>query len=156
MTTYFLDTSALVKRHVAEPGHVWIESLCDPAAGNTVVISEVAIVEMSATLSRLVREKPPRLSMTDRDTLITFFDLLVQSEYIVVLVNRAIFTRAAALCRIHPLRAYDAVQLACALTRRDDDLAAGQSALIFVCSDTVLRNAAGAEGFVTENPNAYA
>ncbi|MGO8947823.1 MAG: type II toxin-antitoxin system VapC family toxin [Ktedonobacterales bacterium] len=125
MSTYFLDTSALVKRPVAEPGHAWIESLCDPATGNT-----VAIVEMSATLARLVRENPPRLSMTDRDTLITYFDLLIQSDYVVVLVNRAIFTRAAALCRIHPLRAYDAVQLACALTRRDDDLAAGQSALI--------------------------
>jgi uncharacterized protein len=59
MPTYFLDTSVLVKRHVAEPGHAWIESLCDPAAGNTVVISEVAIVEMSATLAEgLTTENP--------------------------------------------------------------------------------------------------
>jgi uncharacterized protein len=132
MPTYFLDTSALVKRHVAEPGHAWIESLCDPAAGNTVVISKVAIVEMSATLARLVRERPPRLSLVDRDTLLTYFQLLIQSDYVVVQVNRAIFTRAATLCRVHPLRAYDAVQLACALTTRDDNLVAGQPALIFV------------------------
>jgi uncharacterized protein len=61
MPTYFLDTSALVKRHVAEPGHAWVESICDPTAANIVVISEVAIVEMSATLARLSRENPPRM-----------------------------------------------------------------------------------------------
>jgi predicted nucleic acid-binding protein len=132
MPTYFLDTSALVKRHVAEPGHTWVESICDRTAANIVVISEVAIVEMSATLARLARENPPRLSLTERDTLLTYFDLLVQSEYVVVQVNRAILTRAAGLCRVHPLRGYDAVQLACALTKRDDDLVAGRATPIFV------------------------
>ena len=30
MTTYFLDTSAIVKRYVLEQGQAWILSLCDP------------------------------------------------------------------------------------------------------------------------------
>jgi hypothetical protein len=28
MATYFLDSSALVKRHVTEPGHTWMQGLC--------------------------------------------------------------------------------------------------------------------------------
>lgn len=70
-------------------------------------------------------------------------------------MNRAIFTRAVALCRAHPLRAYDAVQLACALTKRDDDRAQGFPALTFVCADASLLSVAAAEGFAVENPNAY-
>ena len=37
MTSYFLDTSALVKRHVQEAGHQWIVALCRAKAGNTIV-----------------------------------------------------------------------------------------------------------------------
>ena len=155
MPTYFLDTSALIKRHIGEPGHKWVESLCDPSAYNTVVISEAAIVEVVASFARMVREHPRRLRPATRDRLITLFDRLINSEYVVVSVNRAIFTRAAALCRTHPLRAYDAVQLACALTRRDDDLAAGQPAPIFVCADTVLLSVATAEGLAVENPSTH-
>ena len=64
-------------------------------------------------------------------------------------------TRAAALCRKHPLRAYDADQLACALTRRDDDLAAGLAAPVFICADAVLLGVAAAEGLAVENPTAH-
>jgi hypothetical protein len=71
----------------------------------------------------------------------------------VIQVDRAIFTRAAALCRVRPLRAYDAVQLACALVLRDDNLATGQPAPTFVCADTTLLSAAAAEGLPIENPN---
>ncbi len=153
MATYFFDTSALVKRHIAEPGHAWVESICDPSAGHNIVISEAALVEVVASFSRMVRERPPRLDATNRDNLIAYFEALTQSEYIITLVNRTIISRAAGLCPRHPLRAYDAVQLACALTRRDDDVASGQPAPIFVCADTTLLAVAYAEGLATENPN---
>lgn len=39
MALYFLDTSALVKRYVAESGSAWVMALCDPASGHVVVIS---------------------------------------------------------------------------------------------------------------------
>ncbi len=67
--------------------------------------------------------------------------------------NHTVLNRAATLCRKHPLRAYDAVQLAAALTHRDDDLAAGLLAPTFVCADAILLNAAAAEGLPIENPN---
>jgi len=34
MATYFLDTSAIVKRYIVEQGQAWILSLCDPAQGH--------------------------------------------------------------------------------------------------------------------------
>jgi diadenosine tetraphosphate (Ap4A) HIT family hydrolase len=40
MATSFLDTSALVKRHVAESGYAWIETLCDPHTGKRIVTAE--------------------------------------------------------------------------------------------------------------------
>lgn len=155
MATYFLDTSALVKRHIAEQGWAWIRALCAPVVGNTIVIAEASIVEVASTFSRMVRERPPRLNDVTRDQLIKRFSDHVQRDYVVMEVNRAIFIRAADLCPRHPLRAYDAVQLACALTRRDDDALLGLPAPIFVCADSGLLAVAIAEGFATENPNAH-
>jgi predicted nucleic acid-binding protein len=154
MATYFLDTSALVKRQVPEAGHAWVRALCDLRSGHTIVISEAALVEVVASLSRMPRETPPRLTMADRDRLIARFQQHLRRRYLVVELNRKVLMRAAVLCRAHPLRAYDAVQLACALTRRDDDVAMGNPAPIFVCADDNLLAIAQAEGFSVENPNA--
>jgi uncharacterized protein len=66
-----------------------------------------------------------------------------------------VLTRAANLCRVHPLRAYDAVQLASALQARDDALAIDVPPPTFVCADTVLLDVAAAEGLAAENPSAH-
>lgn len=50
MPDYFLDTSAIVKRYVPEVGHVWIRSIRRAKRGQTIVISEAAIVEVVASL----------------------------------------------------------------------------------------------------------
>ncbi|HEX6798942.1 MAG TPA: type II toxin-antitoxin system VapC family toxin [Ktedonobacterales bacterium] len=154
MATYFLDTSALVKRYVDfEPGHAWITSLCDPRAGNDIVISEATLTETVATFCRMVRENPPRLSITTRDGLIVLFRQHDSSlNYSAIHVTRAIYTRAGDLCTTHPLRAYDAIQLACALTARNDALSAHVDPPIFVSADIDLLTAAAAEGLVTDNP----
>jgi hypothetical protein len=39
MATYFLDTSAIIKRYIFEPGQAWILSLCNPAQGHDLYIS---------------------------------------------------------------------------------------------------------------------
>lgn len=157
MARYFLDTSALIKRYVKdEPGHLWIEGLCAAAAGHIVVIAEVALVEVIATFCRLAREAPPRLLMSDRDSLITLFrEHDVFQTYTVVTVQRGLLERAATLCLTYPLRAYDAVQLACALQAGDDAAEAGVSQPVFVCADLTLLAAARAEGMAVDNPNQH-
>ena len=155
MSGYFLDTSALVKRQARERGHVWVRSLRDRRVGHTIAVSEVALVEVVASFCRMARETPPRLSIADRDRFIQRFQQQVRRGYIVVQINRAVLVRAAVLCRVHPLRAYDAVQLASALAQREDDLAVGQPASTFVCADVNLLSVAQAEGLTTENPNGH-
>lgn len=157
MTYYFLDTSALVKRYVAnEVGHSWVTSLFSPSAGHTVFIAEIALVETVAAFCRMARSAPPRVSAVDRDMLITLFrDRDARHDYFIVPVGRYIFTTAANLCRVHPLRAYDAIQLACALQARDDARVAGVAAPIFVTADNDLLAAALAEGLTTGNPHDY-
>lgn len=60
-----------------------------------------------------------------------------------VSVSSAVLERAAELVAGHPLRAYDAVQLACALAARD----AIPDCATFACFDRALRRAAAAHGF---------
>jgi predicted nucleic acid-binding protein len=123
--------------------------------GNTIVVAEIALVEVIATFSRMARETPPRLLLTQRDRVIADFEARFLRQYTIVQVDRSLLIRAATLCRTYPLRAYDAVQLACALTRRDDDLAAGALAPIFVCADANLLTIAAAAGFATKDPNSH-
>jgi hypothetical protein len=52
----------------------------------------------------------------------------------------------------HPLRAADAIHLACALTIRRITQEQGLPSPSFVVADTALRTAATAEGFVVDNP----
>ena len=84
MATYFLDTSALVKRHVVEPGHTWVQALCAPRRGNSIVVAEVALVEVAAAFSRMVRESVPRLTPARRNRVMSDFDSLFLRQYIVI------------------------------------------------------------------------
>lgn len=153
MALIFLDTSAVVKRYVAEAGHAWIVSLCDPASGHDLYIAQVTLVEAIATLCRKAREAS--ITEAERDHLISEFRHDATASYTVIPVITATYTRAGDFCHIYPLRAYDAVQLASVLSLRDDALAAGALAPTFVCADVQLLSFAAAEGLNTENPNSF-
>jgi uncharacterized protein len=154
MATYFLDTSALVKRYVpAEQGHAWITDICDPAQGHKLYISQAALVEVVAAMCRKAREQS--ITPEDRDRLITRVRRDIQSTYNLWQVTTALYTAAGNLCRLHPLRAYDAVQLACVLGLRDRALANQAPSPIFVCADLHLLAIADAEGLSSENPNTH-
>ena len=113
------------------------------------------LAEVAVTYCRIARETPKRISTGRRDRLLANFDMHVQHQYAVVRVTHGILTHAATLCRTHPLRAYDAVQLASALARRHDDRASGQPVPTFVCADAILLSVAAAEGLAIENPHNY-
>ena len=50
MATYFIDSSALVKRYISEIGSVWISSLFDPALKNEVFVAAITGVEIIAAV----------------------------------------------------------------------------------------------------------
>ncbi len=152
MGRYFMDSSALIKRYLNdEPGHAWVAALCAPQAGNDILIAEATIAV--AAFCRMARMTPRRLRPSQRDRLIAVFrqrDL--PRSYVVQAVNRSTYDRAGDLCLTHPLRAYDAIQLACALTARDDAVNAHLDPPIFVCADADLLTAATTEGLAIDNP----
>ena len=157
MGTYFLDTSAVVKRYVTELGSGWMIAQCQQGADNTIIISQATLVEAIATFCRKAREQnlSQRISETDRDRNIMLFRQDAQRQYSLVQVTDSIYTSAGDLCRYHRLRAYDAVQLACALQVRNKLAALGIVAPTFVSADVELLNIAKAEGLIVENPSVY-
>ena len=76
-------------------------------------------------------------------------------EYVVIGLTPQVVRRAEDLLAGHPLRTYDAVQLASALESNTPLVIAGLSPLIFVSAATRLLVAAATEGLMTKDPNAH-
>ncbi len=135
--TAFLDSSALVKRYADEDGADLVRRVTDP-----VVMCSLARVEVPAALWR--KHRMAELSAEDARLLSSQFardHRGAHSELIVTTVDGPVLDRAMALVAIHPLRAYDAVQLAAALVV-DETLGGSE----FGCFDAALSAAASAEG----------
>jgi len=89
MATYFLDTSAIVKRYVTEPGSAWVITHCQPEVGHTLIISQATLVEAVAAFCRKAREQnlSQRISEADRDRNIRLFRQDTQQQYSLVRVS---------------------------------------------------------------------
>lgn len=152
-----MDSSAIVKRHVAEVGSAWIISIADPAAGHHIYVANLAGAEVPAAINRRVREGS--VNAADAAAGIANFQNDFANQYNIIQVTDAIITSAGALTGRHPLRAYDAVQLAAALevNRLIQALGSPQTtgmlSLTMVCADRGLNAAATAEGLGVDNPN---
>ncbi len=135
---HYLDTSALVKRYVAEPGSSAVRALF---RARTVATARVAYAEVAATLARLCREG--RCSHAARDAVYARLDddfaamSIVEVRPLVVRLIPALVVRRS-------LRGYDAVHLAAAVT-----LVARGASLTFWAADRGLIDAAAAEGLKT-------
>ena len=152
MAAYFLDSSALVKRYVAEPGSSRLIALVDPMAGNRIYLAHTTVVEVSAAIARRVREGS--LSIPLAQALRGKFFLDVAARFELIYLDDQVVNRGVSLTERHPLRAADAIQLAAALTVNGDRMAHSLSNVVFICSDQSLLKAAVAEGLATEDPAA--
>lgn len=153
VNAYFLDTSALVKRYVAETGSNWIKSITDSATGNDVAIAQITWVEALSALSR--RRREGSLSVDDFDLVLQGFREDFENQYRVIEVDRSLIETAGQLVIQYPLRAYDAVQLASALRVESLFTSIPDIELVFVTADDRLINIAQTEGLFTDNPNNY-
>jgi len=151
MAHYFLDSSGLVKRYVAEAGSGWVQNLCTP--GNTIYISRITGAEVIAAIFRRLRVGDLRLE--DAQAVARQFKDDFGRTYRVIEVTAEVVERAMNLAEARALRGYDAVQLATALElhylRRETNL----PSVTFVSADRDLNEAAGAEGLLTDNPTVY-
>jgi uncharacterized protein len=132
----FFDTSALVKRYVDEPGSTMVRAAIRTHAA---VVVRVTLAEAAAAIARAARSG----AITDeqRDVILGRLpeDL---AKLQVVEVRPALVARVLTLVVRYPLRAYDAVQLAAAITVRQTGIA-----VEVWCADGDLAAAALAEGF---------
>lgn len=153
MGAYFLESSALAKRYVAEVGSAWVRSLTDLSSGNDCWIAAIARVELLSALYRRARLGDLSLDQA-RGAEMTFRHEL-SSHFHVVVVDGDLLDRAMSLVAAHPLRAYDAVQLAAAIQVHLHQLPFGLPAPILVSSDDELNQAAAREGMAVDDPNLH-
>jgi hypothetical protein len=119
MALYYFDTSALVKYYVTEPGSTWVTSLIDARDPDTalpvhtVFMAAASVTEVSAALSVLHRRGV--ISRRQRDDAYDHFLADLEERFAIVTMPLQDFYSAADLAQRHPLKAYDAVQLAVAL-----------------------------------------
>ena len=144
---HYLDSSAVVKYYVTEPGSVWLREAVD--AEKAVILSEITTVEVAAALGILHRVGRIRLSR--RRTFWDRFERDCATKYRLAPVVRDHICFAAQLCGKHPLRAYDALQLAAAMELRTP-LAEQGVPLVFVSADDALVAASQSENLAVENP----
>lgn len=153
MGFYYLDTSAIVKRYVAETGSAFITQRTDATSGNEIWLSTVPCVEIVAALYRRVRIG----SLTSAEAAAAEQNFRQDLHGVLLLwdVTPSILSQAMALAKLHALRAYDSIQLATAIDilvqRRQGNL----PPLNFLSSDQSLNQAALAEGLLVDDPNRY-
>lgn len=152
MAILFFDSSALVKRYVAEIGSQWIAGLVTPTARNAVHIAVVSGAEVVAAFVR--RQRGGSLTPDQTSQAIAEFADDWAGLYELVKADRELVNRAMRLAQRYALRGYDAVQLASAM--EVNALAQQfQASFLLVSADEELNTAASAEGLRAENPNSH-
>lgn len=139
---HFLDASALVKRYVREAGSDVVRALVRRRPA--LAASRISAIEVPAALARRARDGDVAEKAAKGHGARVGADMAAMT---VVELRPNVATLASDLVWRHPLRAYDAVQLASALHLAR----ATGSALTFWCADTRLCSIAAAEGLRTRD-----
>lgn len=155
MSICYLDSSALTKYYVTEPGSTWVRQLIeaqDPVSGEflqVLSVAEITRVEVAASLA--VIERVGRIRRTVREREYRRFIHQLTTRYTIIPIITNDYESAANLIQSYPLRAYDAIQLAVAL-RYQQIVASFQMRIVFISGDKTLNSAAQAEGLSVDNP----
>ncbi len=151
MPTFYLDTSALLKRYKSEEGSPLIDRLFKllEKPGNKAAISFLTILEAIATGRRLLKGKV--IEEGDFADLVRSFLADTNRYFVLRGLDVKPFVRAIELALAHSLRTADALQLATALELRAVLERSGEK-LIFIADDQELFEAAKKEGLEVINP----
>ena len=134
----FFDTSAMIKRYLAENGSDAVSELW--ANASLIAASQILYAEMIATFARKRREEPKNTQSIDQMQEAFRADFQTMTR---IAVNDDVHRRVDELLGRHPLRGADTVHLASAVLVHD----VLQERVTFACADVGLANAARAEGF---------
>lgn len=148
-STYFFDTSGVVKFYHKEVGTEWVESIFSDGE-STIVLSELTTVEFHSAVAKKIRTKEIT-GDAGRQALMNFQKDCAE-RFLIVLLDSKMIRKAKELIDRHgsrfPLRTLDALQLAaCRLEEARD--------VCFVCADTNLITVCQEEAIQTVNPENF-
>ena len=146
MALLYLDTSALVKLYVREPGSQRMLELASTAEAHQLTVCTLTQVEVHSAIRR--RQRAGDLSGEEADQTLDRFDVHLRTRFMHQAINDQTLDLALELTARYFLRAYDAMQLAGCLILR----ITSQESPIFVCADRRLLDAAQSEELVILNP----
>ena len=146
MSSIYLDTSALLKLYIEEDGTDRVAHVVEDAEDGQVLILDLAPVEARSAIRR--RQREGDIDGADADRVLRRIEDDASSLFLVQPLTSAVMEEAARLIDRHPLRAYDALQLAGCLVVRQGM----PGPVTFVCADGRLCEAAANEGVTTLNP----
>jgi predicted nucleic acid-binding protein len=144
---YYLETSALVKLYVHEPGTERLLALTVDDAGHRFAILALAQVELRSAIRR--RQPGGEIPDYEADELIESFRRHSEGTFLVQPISDSVLDVALALIDGYALKGYDAAQLAGYLLLRS---ISGDEEPTFVCADNALLSAARNEGCPVLNP----
>ncbi len=153
MNYYYLDANVVVKYYLDEPASTWVRKLIEARdvtgrPAHILFSAMITITEVSAAIG--IIQRVGRISKRQRDIVFKRF-MNDGSRYQFIPVTDSLLVQAANLAQQHPLKAYDAVQLAAALFIKARVESNGHS-LTFISGDKQLLRAAKAEGLQIDNP----
>lgn len=148
MALYYLETSALVKLYIREPGTDVLLRLVARSSNHRFAVLALARVEFRSAIRRRQREGDIGEMIANR--LLDKLDQHLETRFVKQIVNDSLMDVASNLIDRYPLRAYDAVQLAGCLALR---ATSGSDQPVFVCSDLQLLKAAESEAFSCLDPS---
>jgi uncharacterized protein len=100
MAALYCDSSAIVKRYIAETGSAWLSATTDPK-NNRVYVARITFVEVISAISR--REKGKHISSTDADTARLTFEQDYLNEFQKVEISENLIVEAANLAKKYAL-----------------------------------------------------
>jgi len=148
LATIYLDTSAVAKIYLNEAGSSSIREYVDASGeGNFLVLFALTEIEFRSLIRR--KERAGGLDPETGNELIRRFEAHARSNYFTQPITNDILDHALHLLDRHPLKAFDALQLAGGLDLRRSS---PREKIVFASADTRLLAAANAEGLQTFNP----
>jgi uncharacterized protein len=146
---YYLETTALVKLYVREPGTERMLRLVSRTNNHRFAVLTLSRVEFHSAIRRREREGDVDPLLARR--LLNRLGEHMETKFVKQVINDSVLDLAASLVDHHPLRAYDAIQLAGCLTLK---AGSGGDGPTFVSADHRLTEVAQAEGLPSLNPSA--
>ena len=135
----YCDTSALIKRYVEEEETGAVDRLWDSALA--IVTSTVAFAEAVSAFSRKLREG----ILTHKEYLATVKNFKKDYNHLILVpINNDLNALIEDLAARHPLRGFDAIHLASAITFTQSE----NVEMVFACFDDTLNQSALKEGLI--------